>query len=94
MHRRQPFERLVQQDDLGVADQRAGDRQHLLLAAGQVGAAAAAPLLEPREHLVDAVERPLIRRRQAGENQVFLDIEATEDAAVFVHELHAGLAMA
>src|SRR5215471_11679661 len=29
--RRQPLERLVQQQDLGIAHQRAGDRQHLLL---------------------------------------------------------------
>ena len=32
-YRRQPFERLVQQDDLGSADERAGNREHLLLAA-------------------------------------------------------------
>ena len=43
--RREPLERLVQQDDLRIADQRAGDREHLLLAARQVGAAAAAALL-------------------------------------------------
>jgi hypothetical protein len=40
--RRQPLERLVEQDDLRIAHQRARDRQHLLLAARQVGAAAAA----------------------------------------------------
>ena len=50
-----------------------------------------APLLEPREHLVDALERPAVRRRQAGEDEVLLDVEAAEDAAVLVHELHAGL---
>ena len=29
--------------------------------------------------------------RQAGENEVLLDIEAAEDAPVFLHQLHAGL---
>ena len=33
----------------------------------------------------------LLRRRQAGEDDVFLDVEAAEDAALLVHELHAGL---
>ena len=32
--RREPLERLVQQDDFGVPHQRARDRQHLLLATG------------------------------------------------------------
>ena len=29
-------------------------------------------------------------RRQAGEDQVLLDVEAAENAAALVHELHAG----
>src|SRR6185312_2064252 len=61
-HRREPLERLVEKDDLGVADERPRDGEHLLLAAREVGAAVAAPLLEPREHLVDAVERPALGR--------------------------------
>ena len=89
--RREPLERLVKQQNLRLAHQRAGDRQHLLLAAGKIGAAAGAPLLEPREHGIDALERPTLRRRQAGEDEIFLDIEAAENAAIFVHELHAGL---
>ena len=33
----------------------------------------------------------LLRRRQSGEDQIFLDVEAAEDAALLVHQLHAGL---
>ena len=29
--------------------------------------------------------------RQPGEDEIFLDVEAAEDAAILVHELHAGL---
>ena len=39
-HRRQPFKRLIEQDDLGITDQCASDRKHLLLATGQIGATA------------------------------------------------------
>ncbi len=44
----------------------------MLFAAGKVGAAAAAPLLEPREHGVDTLKRPALRRRQSGEDEIFL----------------------
>ena len=85
------FERLVEQQDLRLANQRARNRQHLLFAAGEIGAAAAAPFLEPRKHGVDAFKRPPLRRRQAGEDDVFFDVQAAKDAAVFVDQLHAGL---
>ena len=41
------------------------------------------------KHAVDAVEGPPSGRREAGENQVLLDVEAAEDAPLLVHELHA-----
>ena len=47
--------------------------------------------LQPRKHLVDAVERPALRGGQPGEHEIFLDVEAAEDAPLLVHELHAGL---
>src|SRR3954466_5258983 len=59
--RRETLEGLVEQDDLRVADQRAGDGEHLLLAAGEIRAAAATALLQAREKTVDALERPLAR---------------------------------
>ena len=85
-----PFERLVEQHDLGIAHERPRDREHLLLAAGKVRPAAVATLLEAREHLVDAVERPTVWRSQSGEHEILLDVEAAEDAALLVNELHAG----
>src|SRR5262252_9990934 len=54
-HRRQALKRLIEQDYLGIADERAGYCQHLLLPARKIGAAASPPLLETREYLVDAL---------------------------------------
>ena len=48
-HWRQPFKWLVEQDDLRVADQCPGNRQHLLLAARQIRSAAEATLFEAQE---------------------------------------------
>src|SRR5262249_17303141 len=87
--RREALEGLVQQDDLGVADQRPRDGEHLLLAAREVRAAAAAPRLQAREHAVDALERPPGPGGEAGEHQVLLDVEAAEDAPLLVHQLYA-----
>ena len=56
--RRQPLQRLVQQHQARIDDQRAADRQHLLLAAGQLAAEIAAPLRQPREHREHALQRP------------------------------------
>ena len=56
--RGQAFGRLVHDQQLGVEEQRACDRQHLLLAAGQLGTAVGSALGEPGERLVDAFDRP------------------------------------
>ncbi len=45
-----PSSRLVEQHQARVQDQRAAERQHLLLAAGELVAEVAPPLLQPREH--------------------------------------------
>ena len=57
-HRRQPLGRLVHHQQAGIEQKRAADRQHLLLAAGELEAAVAAPLGQAREKLVDALDRP------------------------------------
>ena len=49
-----PERRLVQQQDLRIGHQRAADRQHLLLAAGQGARDLAEPLPQPREQLEHA----------------------------------------
>ena len=59
--RRQPLGRLVQQQHLRVERQRAADRQHLLLAAGELVAEIVAALLQPRKHLVDPARPSTVR---------------------------------
>ncbi len=63
--RREALGGLVHDQQLRVRDQGAADREHLLLAAGELGAAVALALGEPREELVDAVDRPAARCRSA-----------------------------
>jgi hypothetical protein len=45
----------------------------------------------PREHGVDALQRPTVRRGQSGQDDVVLHIEAAEDAPILVDQLHARL---
>src|SRR5207248_2715178 len=49
--RRQALERLVEEEQVGVERQRAGDRQHLALAARELGTAAGCRAAQPREDL-------------------------------------------
>ena len=55
-HRRQALGRLVEQQEVGTGAQDAADRQHLLLAARQLGALAAPPLREVGKELVDLLQ--------------------------------------
>ena len=61
--RREPERRLVEQQDVRLGDERAGDRELLLLAARERARLPAAELLDDREELVDAAQTPLRRRR-------------------------------
>ena len=56
--RREPFRGLVHDQERRVRQQRAADREHLLLSTGELRAAVLAALGEPREELVDALDRP------------------------------------
>src|SRR6202034_2365916 len=87
--RGQSLERLVKQDYLGITDQRSRDRQHLLLAAGKIGAAAVAALLESGEHPVDALKRPFVLGGQSREDDILFNTKAAENTPILVHELHA-----
>ena len=71
----------------GSHDQRAADRQLLLLAAGQVAAPAAQHLLEDREQLEDVVGNLRARRAAAAEAglQILLDRQQREDLAALRH---------
>ena len=53
---RQPFRGLVEQQERRVGHERASDRQHLLLAAGELVAHVGAPLPQAGKHRVDARE--------------------------------------
>jgi hypothetical protein len=89
---RQALRRLVEQQELGIAHQRAGDGQHLLLAAGQHAAAAVADLGQvgkEREHLLLAPGRAAVGADAAGDIEILPHRELGEDAPVFRHEADA-----
>src|SRR6185295_17948250 len=54
----EPFGRLVEDQQQRIGEQRAADREHLLLAARELLAAVVEPLGEARKRRQDALERP------------------------------------
>ena len=78
--RRQALERLVEQEQGRVRHQRPGDREHLLLAAGQLVAPAPAARGEAREERVGPGEVPAARARR--HHQVLLDAQGGKDLAL------------
>ena len=84
--RRQPFGRLVHDQEARIAEERARDGQHLLLAAGELRAAVGAPLVKPRKSLIDAVDRPgRIRGRRRHQPQMLVDRKARPNAPALRH---------
>ena len=77
--RRQTFEWLIEQQQRRISHKRAGDRQHLLLAAGELIAEIAPAFGEPREQVVHIAELPAPIAR--GHGEIFLDAERREDFA-------------
>jgi hypothetical protein len=57
--RSEPFGGLVHDEQMRVEQERARDREHLLLTAGKLVAAIAAPLRQPRKCFVDALDGPM-----------------------------------
>ncbi len=91
-HRRQSLGRLVHHQQARIAEQRARDRQHLLLAARKLAAAVVAALGEAREGRVDALDRPVAAvgagaRRQP---QRLVDRQARPQPAPLRHIADAG----
>src|SRR6267142_5356722 len=80
--RSQSLCRLVEQQEPGAGPQDAPDRQHLLLAPRQRGAAGPEPLFQVREELVDRVEAETPGTDRRRQQEVLLDGEAREDAAL------------
>ncbi len=75
--RRQTLRRLVHDEQPRVGQQRAGDREHLLLAARKLRAAVVAPLGEAREGLIDALDRPGPAPQAGGHAQMLVDGQRT-----------------
>src|SRR5215510_8207687 len=87
--RRQPLGRLVHQEDVGIADQRAPAGQHLLLAARELVATIAQTLTQPGKEVERPREAPA--RAVAGplaDRQMLADRERREDAAALRHQAH------
>src|SRR5688572_2907260 len=86
----QPFGRLVEQDDLRLEHHRAGDREHLLLAAGERAAGLVPALLQNREarvHLLEQLVAPDVGDAgtvEAGP-EVLADGQQLEDSPVLGH---------
>src|ERR1700733_7853620 len=81
-HGRQPLGRLVEQQQPRAGAQDAADRQHLLLAARQLGALAALALDQVGKQLVDLGDRHAARFDDRRQQQILLDRQAREDAAL------------
>src|SRR5580704_178501 len=81
--RRQALGRLVEHQQRRAGAQHSADRQHLLLAPGKLGALASAALPQIWEDRIDLVDRHAARHYHRRKQQVFLDVEAGEDAALF-----------
>ena len=93
--RREAERRLVEQQHVGRGDERARDRELLLLAAGERAGGPAPELLDDREQLVDggdvgvdAVAAPPPRE---PELEVLLDAELGEDPSSLGNERDAAL---
>src|SRR3954449_9178808 len=91
--RRQALRRLVEDEELRVRHQGPADREHLLLAAGELRAEVVAALLQPREQLVDALERPARRPGAGGRgrDEVLVHGERREHLPALGHEADAAL---
>ena len=91
--RRQPQRRLIHHDELGAAHQRAGHRQHLLLAAGKGTGLLPVTLLQAREELVaplDVVVQ-LIPAQVRADLHIFQHRHIREYPAALRHQRDAAL---
>src|SRR2546428_1600806 len=90
---RQAFGRLVHQEHPRVRHQRAADREHLLLAAGERRGDLLMPLPQPREQARHSIERPqqwqASARLPGSHAQILSNRQAAKHAAPLRHERHA-----
>ena len=87
--RRQPGRRLVHQQQFRLGHQRAADRAHLLLAAGQRAGQLLAAVLQARKQAVNPIEllgeTPPRLRNEGADAQIFLDAQPRKQPAVLRH---------
>src|SRR5712675_1877458 len=88
-HRREALGRLVQKQQPRSGAQNPADREHLLLAAGELGALAREALLQIGKQLENLLYREAAGVDLRREQQVLVDIEAREDAALLGAECDA-----
>ena len=90
--RREAFGGFVEDQQFRIGHQRAADRQHLLLAAGQRHAHVAAALGEPRKQRVDFLDGPGIGIAETvagGGDEIFVHRQVRKDLAAFRHQADA-----
>src|SRR6516165_2678185 len=80
--RREPLRGLIENQQLGIEQQRAADREHLLLAAGELAPRVLLSLSEAGKELVDALRGPWSLALQRH-FQILIDTEIGKDAPPF-----------
>src|SRR3979490_3283908 len=81
-HWSEAFGRLVQQEKPCSGAQNASDREHLLLASGELRALAREALLQVREQPENLIHREAAGADLRREQQVLVDVEAGKSAAL------------
>ncbi len=83
--RREPFGGLVHDQEMRIGHQRTRNRQHLLLAAGELATAIVLALGEARECVVDALDGPGAAPHARDHAQVLVDSERAPQAPPLRH---------
>ena len=78
--RREAFGRLVHDQEPWIEQQRPRNRQHLLLATGELRAAVVLAFGKPRKGVVDALRRPIAARSRLRQPQMLVDTSAIATA--------------
>src|SRR6266478_5690220 len=82
-HRGEPLGGFIEQQQPRAGAQYAPDRQHLLLAAGKLGALAGEPFLQIRKQREDLLDGQAAILDLGRQEQVFLDVQTGENPTLF-----------